>query len=120
MIYFQIIPLLIHSLSMSDVSVLSSTLSTFNSLDNPTVLKNHVTSIIPRLLSLAQIPESMNLRMQAIKCLMFLSLLPVHCIYPYQMNVIRSLKSCLDDRKRVVRKEAFKCRNHWYLLSQSD
>jgi len=112
-----LIPLLIHSLSMSDVSVLSSTLSTFNSLENPAVLKNHVTSLIPRLLLLAKAPESMNVRIEAISCLQCLSNLPVHSVYPYQKNVIKSLKSCLDDKKRLVRREAYKCRNQWYLLS---
>ena len=105
---------------MSDVSVLYSTLSTFNSLENPAVLKNYVTSLIPRLLSLAKAPESMNLRIQAISCLQILSGLSVHYVYPYQKNVISSLKNCLDDKKRLVRREAYKCRNQWYLLSQAE
>lgn len=120
LVFFQMIPLLIHSLSTSDVTVLSSTLSTFNSLESPEVLQNHVTSIIPRLLSLTSAPESMSVRVQAIRCLKFLSRLPVHCIYPYQMKVIRCLRSCLDDKKRLVRKDACKCRNKWFLLTPAD
>ena len=36
-------------------------------------------------------------------------------VYPYQNQVIRGLAPCLDDKKRLVRKEAVKSRASWYI-----
>ena len=33
---------------------------------------------------------------------------------PYKNEVIQSLELCLDDKKRLVRKEAVKSRSSWY------
>eukprot|EP00794_Sanderia_malayensis_P008085 gene8085-8950_t len=112
-----LMPLLIRSLSFSDLDILSSTLATITALDAPKVIKDHVTSLVPRLLSLTGFP-SLDVRVRAIRCLASLCKLPPHVIYPYQKNVVRTLKTCLDDKKRFVRKEAIKCRSRWYLLKE--
>lgn len=36
-------------------------------------------------------------------------------VVPYQNQVIQALGPCLDDRKRLVRKEAVKSRSNWYI-----
>ena len=34
-------------------------------------------------------------------------------VYPYKTKVCRALAESVDDKKRLVRKEAVKCRNEW-------
>ena len=34
-------------------------------------------------------------------------------VYPYKTKVCRALAESIDDKKRLVRKEAVKCRNEW-------
>jgi hypothetical protein len=34
-------------------------------------------------------------------------------VLPYAVDIVRALVSMLDDKKRLVRKEAVKCRSQW-------
>ena len=36
-------------------------------------------------------------------------------VVSYQSQVLRALVSCLDDKKRLVRKEAARTRSSWYV-----
>ena len=36
-------------------------------------------------------------------------------VYPYQATIIKQLAPCLDDHKRLVRKEAVDARSKWYV-----
>lgn len=47
---------------------------------------------------------------------MEISHLPYHKIFPFKMTVLNTLHKGLDDSKRLVRKEAAKTRNEWYVL----
>ena len=51
--------------------------------------------------------------MLALQCISSLTELPIHLVYPYRSHVINELDSCLDDRKRLVRKEAVDCAFKW-------
>lgn len=51
--------------------------------------------------------------MSSLQCIGALTTLSVHLIYPYQAQIIRGLVPCLDDKKRLVRKEAVLSRSEW-------
>jgi DNA repair/transcription protein MET18/MMS19 len=111
----QLMPLLIQSLSLSEPSLKTSTLTTLYSLvhDAPLVISQHISSLIPPLLLLSKQNQQMTVRIAALQCVGVLTILPHHVVFPYRMQVIRELASTLDDRKRLVRKEAVKCRGEW-------
>jgi DNA repair/transcription protein MET18/MMS19 len=116
-----LMPLLIQSLSLSEPSLKTSTLTTLYSLvhDAPLVISQHISSLIPPLLLLSKQNQQMTVRIAALQCVGVLTILPHHVVFPYRMQVIRELASTLDDRKRLVRKEAVKCRGEWYLLGSA-
>jgi len=117
----NLMPLLIQSLSCDEQSLKQSTLQTMYSLvlDAPEIITRHVTSLVPMLLGLSKFQLSMKIRIEALKCLGALTTLPHHAVYPYKTKVCRALADSVDDKKRLVRKEAVKCRNEWYLLGSS-
>ncbi|XP_048585131.1 MMS19 nucleotide excision repair protein homolog [Nematostella vectensis] len=116
-----LMPMLIQALSRDEPSLLLSTLQTLYSLvfDAPEVISRQVTSLIPNFLELAKCKASMKVRMEAIKCLGAMTTLEHHVVYVYKARVIKELACTLDDPKRLVRAEAVKCRNEWYLLGSS-
>jgi len=117
----NLMPLLVQSLSCEEQSLKLSTLQTMYSLvlDAPEIITRHVTSLVPMLLGLSKCQMSMKIRMEALKCLGSMTTLPHHAVYPYKTKVCRALADTVDDKKRLVRKEAVKCRNEWYLLGSS-
>lgn len=56
-----------------------------------------------------------KIRTNALRCIGVLTLLPGHLIIPYKNEVIRELEGILDDKKRLVRKEAVTARGEWYV-----
>ncbi|CAL9135103.1 unnamed protein product [Musa textilis] len=76
------------------------------------VLEN-VHTIISLLIKLISYPHLMIVRETAIQCLVAISVLPYARIYPYRPQVFRAVSTALDDRKRVVRQEAVRCRQAW-------
>lgn len=117
----SLMPLLVQSLSCDEQSLKLSTLGTMYSLifDAPEIITRHVTSLVPMLLGLSQFQLSMKIRMEALKCLGAMTTCPHHAVYPYKTKVCKTLAQSVDDKKRLVRKEAVKCRNEWYLLGSS-
>lgn len=69
--------------------------------------------IISNLIKLISYPHMMLVRETAIQCLTAMSALPHTRIYPLRPQVLRALAISLDDRKRVVRQEAVRCRQAW-------
>ena len=57
----------------------------------------------------------MKVRMAALQAIGALSTLPSHLLYPHAVNVVLQLDSCVDDKKRLVRKEAVKARAEWWV-----
>lgn len=117
----NLMPLLVQSLSCDEQSLKLSTLQTMYSLvlDAPEIISRQVTSLVPMLLGLTKFQLSMKVRMEALKCLGALTTLPHHVVYPYKTKVCKALADSVDDKKRLVRKEAVKCRNEWFLLGSS-
>lgn len=123
----SLVPLLLQSLDLQEQShqdVKAATLSTLVSIiaQSPMSMSEHASSVIARLLSCtATSTNTSAVRRGALKCL---TLLPtqfkVEVVVPFRRQVVKRLMDCLDDKKRVVRTEAVKCRTAWLGLEQED
>ena len=79
----------------------------------------HLAKVVPVLLELVVYKEGSKAedRIKALNCLTAVAKkLPYHKVHPYKPFVCRKLQPALDDRKRVVRREAVACRNLWMTL----
>lgn len=117
----QLVPLLIQSLSLPDTTLRVSTLDTFRLaiMEAPDAIKPHVRSIIPALIGLLEVNDKnpMQVRIASLRCLaQFPSGLSIDVLLPHINYVIKQLARSLDDKKRLVRKEAVDCRAKWYVL----
>ncbi|KAF7730959.1 hypothetical protein EC973_001005 [Apophysomyces ossiformis] len=111
-----LIPLLVQSLSLDEPTLKVSTLETFGLAirEAPEATTPHVRTIIPALLQLLKEENPLTVRMAALKCLeQFPIGLPNEVLIPHVNFVTKQLAHSLDDKKRVVRKEAVDCRAKW-------
>uniref|UniRef100_A0A2R9CNW5 MMS19 nucleotide excision repair protein n=1 Tax=Pan paniscus TaxID=9597 RepID=A0A2R9CNW5_PANPA len=109
--------LLLEALSCPDCVVQLSTLSCLQPLllEAPQVMSLHVDTLVTKFLNLSSSP-SMAVRIAALQCMHALTRLPTPVLLPYKPQVIRALAKPLDDKKRLVRKEAVSARGEWFLL----
>ncbi|KAK2530551.1 Mms19 [Columba guinea] len=112
-----LLPLLLEALSCSDRVVQLSTLSCLQPLllEAPQIMSLHVNTLVTKFLSLTLSP-TMAVRIAALRCAHALTSLPTTVLLPYKARVIRALAKPLDDKKRLVRKEAVAARGEWFLL----
>ncbi|XP_072280866.1 MMS19 nucleotide excision repair protein homolog isoform X2 [Pyxicephalus adspersus] len=112
--------LLLEALSCSDRVVQLSTLTCLEPLllDAADILNSHIDTLIRKLLNLTCSP-SMVVRISALKCMLALTKLPLPMLLPHKQQVIRALAKPLDDKKRLVRKEAVEARCQWFLIGSS-
>lgn len=112
-----LLSLLLEALSCSDCVVQLSTLSCLQPLllEAPQVMSLHVDTLVTKFLNLSSSP-SMAVRIAALQCMHALTRLPTPVLLPYKPQVIRALAKPLDDKKRLVRKEAVAARGEWFLL----
>uniref|UniRef100_A0A4X2LBR8 MMS19 nucleotide excision repair protein n=1 Tax=Vombatus ursinus TaxID=29139 RepID=A0A4X2LBR8_VOMUR len=112
-----LLSLLLEALSCTDSVVQLSTLSCLQPLllDAPQVMSLHIDTLITKFLNLSCSP-SMAVRIAALQCIYALTRLPTPVLLPYKMQVIRALAKPLDDKKRLVRREAVTARGAWFLL----
>ncbi|KAF4085446.1 hypothetical protein AMELA_G00118080 [Ameiurus melas] len=112
-----LLPLLLEALSCRDEAVQLSTLSCLQPLlmEPPPALTTQLEALFTRLLALT-ISPAMKVRITALCCVHALSRLPSHMVLPFRARVLRTLAKPLDDRKRLVRKEAVAARSEWFLL----
>uniref|UniRef100_A0A8C5VVE8 MMS19 nucleotide excision repair protein n=1 Tax=Microcebus murinus TaxID=30608 RepID=A0A8C5VVE8_MICMU len=112
-----LLSLLLEALSCPDCIVQLSTLSCLQPLllEAPQVMSLHVDTLVTKFLNLSSSP-SMAVRIAALQCMHALTRLPTPVLLPYKPQVIRALAKPLDDKKRLVRKEAVSARGEWFLL----
>uniref|UniRef100_A0A8C3X055 MMS19 nucleotide excision repair protein n=1 Tax=Catagonus wagneri TaxID=51154 RepID=A0A8C3X055_9CETA len=112
-----LLSLLLEALSCPDSVVQLSTLSCLQPLllEAPQVMSLHVDTLVTKFLNLSSSP-SMAVRIAALQCMHALTRLPTPVLLPYKPQVIRALAKPLDDKKRLVRKEAVLARGEWFLL----
>ncbi|KAH9524929.1 hypothetical protein Btru_028300 [Bulinus truncatus] len=116
----QLVPLLLLCLEQSSTN-LCHTLITLSSaiLNAPELVAPSVDDLVTRLLDLACTQTDMKVRISALKCLENLTTLPIHTLTPVQPRVVRDLSLPLDDKKRLVRKQAVDTRCAWILLEKN-
>ncbi|NWX11750.1 MMS19 protein, partial [Aegotheles bennettii] len=109
-----LLSLLLEALSCSDRVVQLSTLSCLQPLllEAPQIMSLHVDTLVTKFLSLTSSP-TMAVRIAALRCAHALTSLPLTVLLPYKARVIRALAKPLDDKKRLVRKEAVAARGEW-------
>uniref|UniRef100_A0A9L0SYT7 MMS19 nucleotide excision repair protein n=1 Tax=Equus caballus TaxID=9796 RepID=A0A9L0SYT7_HORSE len=112
-----LLSLLLEALSCPDSVVQLSTLSCLQPLllEAPQVMSLHIDTLVTKFLNLSSSP-SMAVRIAALQCMHALTRLPTPVLLPYKPQVIRALAKPLDDKKRLVRKEAVSARGEWFLL----
>lgn len=115
----SLLPILIRALISTNESIWPSALNSIYDLikTNPNTIAEHLDTVLPRLSNLAVYQSDMTIRITCLKCLKYLTQLPVHQIQPYRRHIIHVLKSCVDDHKRLVRKEAVETQMSWCLLN---
>ncbi|OXB67362.1 hypothetical protein ASZ78_010920 [Callipepla squamata] len=112
-----LLPLLLEALSCSDHVVQLSTLSCLQPLllEAPQIMSRHIDTLVTKFLSLTSSP-AMAVRIAALRCAHALTSLPTMVLLPHKARVIRALAKPLDDKKRLVRKEAVAARGEWFLV----
>ncbi|NXM29852.1 MMS19 protein, partial [Oxyruncus cristatus] len=112
-----LLSLLLEAFSCSDRVVQLSTLSCLQPLllEAPQIMSLHVDTLVTKFLNLTSSP-TMAVRIAALRCAHALTCLPTPVLLPYKARVIRALAKPLDDKKRLVRKEAVAARGEWFLL----
>ncbi|NWS71625.1 MMS19 protein, partial [Crotophaga sulcirostris] len=135
-----LLSLLLEALSCSDRVVQLSTLSCLQPLllEAPQIMSLHVDTLVTKFLSLTSSPTMVRVspllplhapllcplccpppclfqavRIAALRCAHALTSLPTTVLLPYKARVIRALAKPLDDKKRLVRKEAVAARGEW-------
>ncbi|XP_075949262.1 MMS19 nucleotide excision repair protein homolog [Anarhichas minor] len=112
-----LLSLLLEALSCPDQGVQLSTLSCLQPvlIDPPPALIQQLEALVSRLLALTSSP-AMSVRTASLRCIHAISCFPEHEVLPFRARVLRALARPLDDRKRLVRKEAVRARAEWFLL----
>lgn len=119
-----LVPLLIQSLELEDSELKVSTLETFKLAvaEAPNVIGPQIRTILPPLLALVtqqHANHSIRVRVAALQCLAeFPSFIAKDHLLPHLNFVVRQLKTPLDDKKRLVRKEAVDCRSKWFTIQK--
>ncbi|NXH95378.1 MMS19 protein, partial [Pachycephala philippinensis] len=135
-----LLSLLLEALSCSDRVVQLSTLSCLHPLllEAPQIMSLHVDTLVTKFLNLTSSPTMVRapppsfpavplscplccphpcvfqaVRIAALRCAHALTSLPTTVLLPYKGRVIRALAKPLDDKKRLVRKEAVAARGEW-------
>lgn len=116
-----LLPMLISSLSNEHNDLLISILGSLNELLKTDVelARKHLSSLINRLTTLTNEHPNMLGRILALECLLHLATLPSEDILLASNDVLQKLRPCLDDRKRLVRKQASATISKWYMIGNS-
>ncbi|XP_044262588.1 MMS19 nucleotide excision repair protein homolog [Tribolium madens] len=81
------------------------------------VIEENLGIFLTRFLKLTTYDNSMKVRILALQCLQEVtSQFPFSKLLPHKNDVLKVLGKVLDDKKRIVRKEAVEARSMWFLL----
>lgn len=83
-------------------------------------MASNITTLLPAFTSLIGPNEnSMKVRIAALKNIDLVCVkIPRDIVLPFVKDTLKSIAIPLDDKKRLVRKQAVECRESWYLISQ--
>jgi len=116
----KITPLLIQTLSAGEATLRFSTLQTISLIlrELPSLIETHLQVLVPVLLDIGINDTHMDTRVAALECLSNLaeqsSSLPQ--LFPFKIQVLKTLQNALDDKKRLVRQKAANTRNLFFGL----
>ncbi|KAF5275982.1 hypothetical protein FQA39_LY00778 [Lamprigera yunnana] len=102
-----------------DINVLCVILQTFCELIKykEQITEDYIQELLSRFIVLSKFESSMNVRIKALRCIQhFAHGYPLYKLLPHKQNIVQSLTKCLDDKKRLVRKEAVDARLSWIML----
>jgi DNA repair/transcription protein MET18/MMS19 len=122
------LPILLYSLSNKsedmNENIYISSLKSFELLLHESLtnenkyLVAYTQDIVERLLDMCIYEKSMEIRLLGLKCLNNLAInMEPNRIIKFQKNVCKKLETCLNDKKRLCRRQAVETRNRWYLLT---
>ena len=81
-------------------------------------MKNHINTIAPACVAMAQKGPAAKLRCMALECLLKMcELYPYHKLYPVKKIILKGLQNVVDDKKRAIRILAAKVRNEYSVLT---
>ena len=83
----------------------------------PTTVISHIDSLVKLLLQLTRYQASMKVREKSVLTLERFCTFPFRVLFPVRDVVVSELKQVLDDRKRIVRRAASRCRNEWSVVA---
>ncbi|PSN34715.1 hypothetical protein C0J52_21192 [Blattella germanica] len=114
----EMVPLLVELLAQTEIVLLLTTLETLDELlqTKQPILEQHVYTFLPRFLLLTRFKESMNVRIKALQCVLRMCTFPTTLLLPFKDETLQELGHCLDDPKRLVRRQAALTRSRWFLL----
>ncbi|XP_050546203.1 MMS19 nucleotide excision repair protein homolog [Daktulosphaira vitifoliae] len=113
--YFtEILPILLQILCPEQTHVLQSLHIFCRLLESKAyILEDYLQSFVPKLLFLSHNSKLMMIRIRALQCLYHCCDFSLIKLLPLKKKVIFELAKCLDDKKRLVRKEAVKTKFRW-------
>ena len=120
----SVLPLVLEAISSDDIESCIVSLNTCSIIvaENLNLMKEHVDTIIPRVLDLTR--ETLNKnpfhRVSALDILLELLRLPYLCIHKFKTTVLDVLGKSIDDTSRIVRRKAVKVRNEWFVVNGED
>ncbi|BBM97843.1 DNA repair/transcription protein MET18/MMS19 [Marchantia polymorpha subsp. ruderalis] len=79
----------------------------------------YVQSMVNRLVPVSQYKSSMMIRESALQCLAAIVGLSFTRVFPVKSQVMKAITIALDDKKRLVRKEAVRCREVWSAITST-
>jgi DNA repair/transcription protein MET18/MMS19 len=80
-------------------------------------IEDHLSEFLTRFLKLSATNKSMKVRILALQCLEeCTSSFPIYKLLLHKQEVLSILGKVIDDKKRIVRREAVEARSSWFLL----
>ena len=112
------LPLLIQSLQSNNIELRMSALTIITRIirENVQLIIPYLSTLMPILLQLVTYQPRHTVRLSSLACLDSLTQLSYPQLARYKQNVIKVLAEPLDDKKRIVRQAAIKCRGEWCIL----
>ncbi|KAI8639708.1 Dos2-interacting transcription regulator of RNA-Pol-II-domain-containing protein [Parasitella parasitica] len=111
---------IIVALSSHDSTLIKATLSVAQNIvpDAQDLVAQHLGSFIHALLRLTRF-QSSNVRISALECLASIAVKgKPDVLSPFTPSVVKELSTALDDKKRLVRRNAVDCREKWYAIGK--
>ncbi|GJQ74254.1 putative DNA repair transcription protein met18 [Trypoxylus dichotomus] len=101
-----------------EVEVLLAILTAINVVieSKDPIAEDYIQEFLKYYSKLATFDRSMKVRILALQGIQLYSRYPLYKLLPLKQDVLLTLSKCLDDKKRLVRKEAVEARSKWFLI----